>query len=287
MRSNTGTRSTVSSKTMTTPEPSVAPAARVASKVSARSSSSGPTKTPAAPPRSTACSGRPPATPPASSSSSPRRDPERHLVEARPLDAAGHAEELGAGRLLGADRGVGRHRPRPRSSSTFSRVSTLLTTRRLAEQSRVDRERRLVPRLAAVPLDRVEERRLLAADVGAGAAAKLDVEADAVAHHVVAEEAVHAGLVDGVAKPSVGQRVLAAQVEVAPLAAGREAGDRHRLDQRERVALHHDAVLERARLGLVGVADQVMRRTGRRATASHLRPVGKAAPPRPDEARRR
>ena len=75
MRSSTGTRSTVSSNTITTPEPSVAPAARVASKLSSRSSASGPTKTPAAPPRRIAFSGRPPATPPAISRSSPRRIP--------------------------------------------------------------------------------------------------------------------------------------------------------------------------------------------------------------------
>ena len=46
--------STVSSKTMTTPEPSDAPMARVPSKVSGMSSSSGPTNMPAAPPSSTA-----------------------------------------------------------------------------------------------------------------------------------------------------------------------------------------------------------------------------------------
>ena len=70
-----------------------------------------------------------------------------------------------------------------------------------------------------------------------------------------------------------GQRVLAADVEVAVLAAGREAGDRHRLDQRERVVLHQHAVLERARLGLVGVADRRSAGApGWRATASHLTP---------------
>ena len=55
---------------MITPEPSVAPAARVASKVSGRSSGSGPTNTPAAPPSRMArmASGpRPSLTPPASS----------------------------------------------------------------------------------------------------------------------------------------------------------------------------------------------------------------------------
>ncbi len=46
------------------------------------------------------------------------------------------------------------------------------------------------------------------------------------------------------------------------LAAGGVAGDRHRLDHGERIALHQHAVLERARLGLVGVADQVVRPRG-------------------------
>ena len=56
-----------------------------------------------------------------------------------------------------------------RSAATLTNVSTLLTTRRLAEQADLDRERGLVARLAAEPLDRVEDRGLLAADVGAGA----------------------------------------------------------------------------------------------------------------------
>ena len=43
------------------------------------------------------------------------------------------------------------------------------------------------------------------------------------------------------------------------LATGRKRGDRHRLDECERIALHEDAVLERSRLGLVGVADEVVR----------------------------
>ncbi len=64
---------------------------------------------------------------------------------------------------------------------------------------------------------------------------------------------------DRVADPRLGQRVLAADVEVALLAPDRERLDRHRLDDRERVALHEHAILERAGLGLVGVADEVVR----------------------------
>ena len=73
------------------------------------------------------------------------------------------------------------------------------------------------------------------------------------------EEPALARLDDRDLKPSQRERVLAAEVDVAVLAAGRVRGDRHRLDQRERIALEHHAVLERARLGFVGVADQVVR----------------------------
>src|SRR5947209_5755908 len=65
IRSSAATRSDCSSYTITTPEPSVTPAARVSSYVSGRSSSSGPTNAPAAPPSSTAFG----AAEPASSSS--------------------------------------------------------------------------------------------------------------------------------------------------------------------------------------------------------------------------
>ena len=83
--------------------------------------------------------------------------------------------------------------------------------------------------------------------------------------------------------PAVCERpgVLAPQVEVALLAAGGVAGDGHGLEHGEGVALQQHPVLERARLGLVGVAHQLWGRTGWPATASHFRPVGKAAPPRP------
>ena len=54
------------------------------------------------------------------------------------------------------------------------------------------------------------------------------------------------------------ERVLAAQIDVAVLAAGRVRGDRHRLDHRERVALEDHPILEGPGLGLVGVADQIV-----------------------------
>ena len=141
------------------------------------------------------------------------------------------------GRAGGADRRVGRRRRRSTMSSTLTSVSTLLTTVGLPNRPALDRERRLVARLAAVALDRLEERRLLAADVGAGAAAELDVEGEARAQDVVAEEArARAPAAMRVRERARRERVLAADVDEAALAAGGEAGDRHRLDHRERVA---------------------------------------------------
>ena len=186
------------------------------------------------------------------------REAERHLVEARPLDVAGEAEEPRAGR-------VGRPDRRERGAALVHDVEhveerlDVVHDRRLAEEADLDRERRLVARLAAVALDRLEERRLLAADVRARADAQLDVEREARAHDVVAEQAVLARLRERVLEPRVRERVLRAHVDEAVLAAGRVRGDRHRLDERERVALHQDAVLERPRLRLVGVADEVVR----------------------------
>src|SRR6185503_9967376 len=60
---------------------------------------------------------------------------------------------------------------------------------RLAVEAEVGRKRRLEARLAGLALERVEERRLLAANVGAGADERVDVEVDPGAADVVAEEA--------------------------------------------------------------------------------------------------
>ena len=109
------------------------------------------------------------------------------------------------------------------------------------------------------PLQRVEQRRLLAADVGAGAAPQFDVEVDAEAHDVAPEQTPATRLVDGMLQAAGGERVLAADVQVAGGSAGGEAGDGERLDHRERILLHDHAVLEGARLRLVGVAYHVVR----------------------------
>ena len=134
--------------------------------------------------------------------------------------------------------------------------------RRLAEEARLHRERRLVPRLAAEALDRIEQRGFLATNVGAGAAAQLDVEADRLAHHPIAKKAGRARLRQCAEQSRGGERILAANIDVALLATGREPSDGHRLDDRERVLFHQHAIFERAGLRFVGVADHVVRPRG-------------------------
>ena len=75
----------------------------------------------------------------------------------------------------------------------------------------------------------------------------------------VAEEAAPPRLRERVLEGVQCLGVLAAQVDVALRAARRVRGDRHRLDERERVALEQGAILERPGLRLVGVADEVVR----------------------------
>jgi hypothetical protein len=101
-------------------------------------------------------------------------------------------------------------------------VSTLLTTVGKPKQPGLHRERRLVARLAAIAFDRVEDRSLFATDVRAGAATDLDVEPNAATDDVVAEEIVGARLIDRMLQSLRGERILAANVDEAALAARRE-----------------------------------------------------------------
>ena len=127
MRRMMSWRSTRSSKTTATPEPSVVPAARVSSCVSLSASSSARTKPPAAPPRRIARNGRPPATPPAMSSSAPSVVPKGISytpgLVTQPLRQKSRVPVLCAVPVA-----ANAAPPSITIGSTFTSVSTLLTT---------------------------------------------------------------------------------------------------------------------------------------------------------------
>ena len=145
--------------------------------------------------------------------------------------------------------------------------------RRPAEVARLRRERWAKPRHPAPPLHRLEHRRLLAADVRAGADDELDVEP---------------ARGDRLAEDRARGRVLLAQVDVrlVGLAEAHRRGEP--LEQELRAELHHVAVLDRPRLALVGVddddaraglaPDRVPLAEGREARAAHAGQAGGLEP---------
>ena len=169
MRRSERGRSTVSSSTTTTPEPSVV-VGRACALEGERQCRARPgvRKTPAAPPISTACSARPSRHAAGQVEELAQRGAERHLVQPGRLTVARHAEQLRARRRPGAGGGERLAAVEDDRQHVDQRLD-VVDERRLAEQADIDGERRFGARLAAEPLDRVEQRRLLAADVGAGA----------------------------------------------------------------------------------------------------------------------
>src|SRR5207249_11476650 len=101
-----------------------------------------------------------------------------------------------------------------------------------AVQAEIRRERRLEARLAGLALERVEQRRLLAADVGAGADEGVQVEVDAAPQQVLAEQPRRIGLRERrlEARYRLAEK-LAANVVVGHRGVGGVAGDRQALDE--------------------------------------------------------
>ncbi len=131
---------------------------------------------------------------------------------------------------------------------------------RLAVQADGGREeRRLEPRHAAVAFEALDERGLLADDVGTGAPVEDDVDGEVGAEDVRADVAGGVRLVQRGGDALLGEGHLAADVQEALAEPGRVAGDEAPLDQLMGIAFHQQPVLVGARLALVAVDDEVAR----------------------------
>ena len=206
-----------------------------------------------------------------------QRDSHGQLIEPGLLHLAAEAIELGAGALLGADLakpvGASQHDMRDAGEGL-----DVVDHGRAGVEPLDGRERRLQARLRAFSLHRVKHRRLLAADIGAGAAVDMDDKIEIRAEDTLAEIALGVGLGDRLLKRPGRQHEFAADVDIGGLGPDRKSGDRHALDQLMRIAFHENPVLEGPRLALVGVAAQIFRLVGLFGHETPFEPGRKAGP---------
>ncbi len=142
----------------------------------------------------------------------------------------------------------------------FASVSTFWTSVGLPHRPTWAGIGRLQPGFAALAFQRLDHRGLFAADVRARAAMHRNVQVEAAAQDVLAQEAVLVGVGNGLDPALDAQEELAADVDEGALRADGIGRDDHAFQDRMRVALDDQAVLEGARLALVGVDGQVLDR---------------------------
>src|SRR5262249_59161441 len=120
------------------------------------------------------------------------------------------------------------------------------------------REWRFQARLALLTFEAFQERRLLAANVGASAVVHDDIEGKTV-DVILADEIGRAGLIHGRLQALALADEFAADVDEAGIRPHGEASDQTSLDQQMRIVPHDLAVLAGAGLGLIGVDHEIMR----------------------------
>src|SRR6476659_10499974 len=189
------------------------------------------------------------------------RRPQRNLEVAGPLDLATDRDHLRPGGLLGPELAEPIRASHDDVRDVHQRLDVVDHGRR-CEEALDGRERRAQPRLTAEALERVEQRRLLAADVRAGPPMQHRVDALAGPLDVGAEVPGRVRLGDRSLQDDALPQVLAADVDVRGLAPDRQGRDRRPLEEPVRIALHELPVVARAGLRLVEVHDHVRRLAG-------------------------
>ena len=178
-----------------------------------------------------------------------------------PGDVSGQRIQREARRFLGA------HGPEPVDAVEDDRRHAgdrfdVVDHRRAAVQPGHRGERRAQPRLAAPALQRVEQRGLLAADVGARAGVYHQLQVVAGTVDVAAQEAGGVRLGHRVLQPAQHRQHLTAHVDERVAGPDRIGGDDDALDEHVRGRQHQRNVFARTGFRLVGVDHQVVRLGG-------------------------
>ena len=170
---------------------------------------------------------------------------------------AGDAEQLGAGVVGAADASepVG---ATAQNGRRHRDAFDIIDGGGAAIQADIGRERRLQARLAFLAFQALEQRGFLAADISPSPMMDIEVEIPAM-NVVLADQPRRVSFIDGALQCLALADELAAQIDVAGMGAHREACHQAAFDQRVRIVAQDVAVLAGARLGFVGIDDQIMR----------------------------
>ncbi len=203
----------------------------------------------------------------------PAADPVHHVAQRhahRDFDQTGAAhlardgEGLGAAALLGAVSGEP-VRTFAQNSGQIGEGFDVIDIGGLAEQALDRGKRRARHRHPAAPFNAGDERGLLAANKRPRALLDHEVEREAGAEDVLAQQRQRAHLRHRPAQALDCEGILRADVDVAVICADGVGGDAHPFEHGVRIALENRAVHESAGVALVRVADEVLFRSGRGA----------------------
>src|ERR1700722_3154321 len=158
------------------------------------------------------------------------RRPEEHLVVPWAVDVTAGAEHASPGTLLGSERLEPLAAARDDVRHVAERLN-VVDDSRLTVETLDCGKRRLEPRLTAEPFERLDERRLLAADVCAGTAVHDDVAVEAAAEDVLADVARRPRLLDRALEEQALIVVLAADVDEGRVHLERIRRDQQALDE--------------------------------------------------------
>ncbi len=197
------------------------------------------------------------------------RNAEAFFDDARRVHMARNLEQLGADIVRASDgREPGRAttQDRRRNGNRFHVVHG----RRAAIKAHICREWRLQTRLALLAFKAFEQSCFFATDVSTGAVGYENIHIPA-ALVALAEQTGLVALVDSGLQRFTLTHELAANINIGSVCAHGATGDYAAFDQRMRIVAQNFAVLAGARLGFVGIDDQIMRATV--ALLRHERPL--------------
>src|SRR5665213_2760465 len=186
------------------------------------------------------------------------RHAQRHLVISRLLDVARDRNDLEARRAYGTRL----REPLRAVAQDVRQIGQRLDVvydRRFTIESLDRRKRRLEARFAALALERVEQSRLFTADIRTGAALDREFEIVIAAADPFADVPGVAGLLHGIAHDLEAGLELAANIDERVMAADGVRTEQDALDDLVRRLFEQHVVFERARFGLIAVANEVAR----------------------------